>query len=107
MIFIDAPRGSLVGVGQMRDLVASMHLKLAHTCLAVRVTHLTPRVTLGWAAELLSALCVLACRLGGLIVSHVGTRDQVGGVHSPLALRSGKPNPCVHVYWACRWCIWW
>ena len=38
MICIDAPRGSLVGVGQMRDLAASMHLKLAHTYLAVKVT---------------------------------------------------------------------
>ena len=30
-------------------------------------------------------------------MSHAGTRDQVGGVQSPLALRSGKPNLYMHV----------
>ena len=34
---------------------------------------------------------------GGLHVSHVGTLTRCGGVESPLALRSGKPNLCVHV----------
>ena len=43
MIFIDASRGSLVGVGQMRDLAASVHLKLTHTCLIVTVTLSNPQ----------------------------------------------------------------
>ena len=38
MIFIDAAHRSLVGVGQMRDLDTSVHLKLTHTCLIVTVT---------------------------------------------------------------------
>ena len=30
-------------------------------------------------------------------MSHAGAHDQVGGVQSPLALRSGKHNLCVYV----------
>ena len=47
MIFIDAAHRSLVGVGQMRDLDTSVHLKLAHACLIVTVTLSNPKVTLG------------------------------------------------------------
>ena len=43
MIFIDAAHRSLVGVGQMRDLDISVHLKLTHTCLMVKVTLSNPQ----------------------------------------------------------------
>ena len=43
MIFIDAAHRSLVGVGQMRDLDTSVHLKLTHTCLIVTVTLSNPQ----------------------------------------------------------------
>ena len=43
MIFIDAAHRSLVGVGQMRDLAASVHLKLTRTCLIVKVTLSNPQ----------------------------------------------------------------
>ena len=59
----------------MRDLDTSVHLKLTHTCLIVTVTLSNPQSE--GRTELLSFLCVLACCLGGLHVSHAGTRDQV------------------------------
>ena len=61
----------------MRDLDTSVHLKLTHTCLIVTVTLSNPQSDPRKGAELLSFLCVLACCLGGLHVSHAGTRDQV------------------------------
>ena len=55
-------------------------------------------MTLGWAAELLSFMCVLACRLGGLHVSHTGARDQVWWGSISTGSEIGKPNLCVHVF---------